>query len=398
MKVKPRIFSLNFILIIISIFSASYALFGLNATTTLYIDSLGSGTSVSGVLNVCFTISACVARLIGGYATDRLSRRSVMMAGSVILSFSCAMYMFVSEIPALMFFRAVQGIGYAAVSISATTALIDILPPSRLGEGIGISSIGSTLGNSISPAIGIALAGSLGFKSVFLTLAAVSLIALFSGLLCRYEKAPGYEKPKFEKKPFSAPELLAGLFEKSALAPALIQTVIQIGMAASYVYMSLFAMKQGYVNPGLYFTLSAVFALASRIFGGRFADRENAMPAMCVGLATAAGSFFLLTTRDSNILYYICGAAFGLGSGVVVPIMNRQAVIGVEQSRRGAASATFYISADLGAGLGGIIWGLLIENHGFKNCFLLTGIWLLFALVLSGVYFWTSQKKKLKGA
>lgn len=379
---KSKLFSVQFIVLFLTLFAAGYCLYCLNSTVSVYVESIGGTTSASGVLNTCFTVSACAARLVGGHCADRFGRKRIMIAGGLCIAAGTFGYSAITSFASLMLFRGIQGVGYAMMSVGASTAIIDVLPQDRLGEGIGISAIASTLAGSIAPSVGLAIVMQFDFHTVFVSTALVALAGILSVFLfCNYEKKMPYGVAKNgDSRHRKRGRVLWQIFEKQAVLPAAVYTLFTTGFAITHVFMTLYALSSGIANPGSYFIASSLCQVFARIAAGKSADRDNVMPVVIAGGVLGCLSYLGLAFTTNGIIYLISGALFGLGNGLIGPVMNRLAVMDAEPARRGAASATYSISADIGNGIGGIIWGVLIDAVPYSTCFFIVSIWLVLAL------------------
>ena len=404
-KNGKKLFSAQFWMICIACFASGYALIGLNAVVAVFVRDLRYGTSLSGMLSTLFTVSACVFRIAGGRAADRFGRRNVTATGAVILALGIFAYSHVTAVAWLIVFRIVQGAGFSLMSVGASTAFVDVIPPERLGEGIGYSALAGTVAGALAPSIGLALIAASGYAAAFDSMAGLVLLAAaLTFALVNYERKEPYcserraalDEVRRERRAAGrspAAQLCRELFEKKAIPPALLQTFMGVGFAAANVFIALFAVEKGYAHPGVYFTLMAVFAVLSRIVGGRWADRNRGGLCLYLGLALCIAAYFLLCAAPLEPVFYLSGALYGFGNGLVMPILNRIAVVGVSPARRGAATSTFTISTDIGTGIGSALWGVVIEQASFETCFLLTSLWL--AVSVGGCFvFLRGQKKR----
>lgn len=388
---KRRLFTSQFWMICISTFASGYALMGLNSVVAVYASDLNYGTSVSGMLSTLFTITACIFRLLGGSASDRFGRRNVTVAGALVLAVSVIAYGFTTSLPMLCLFRLIQGAGFAMMSVGAATAFVDVIPQERLGEGIGYSALMGTLAGAAAPSISLIVIAAYGYLVTFSTMGALMVIAgVLTFFFVTYEQKEPYQtehRKALEEAAAAkdtgipmAARILLQLFEKKALPPALLQSFMGIGFAAANVFIALFAVEQGYARPGIYFTAMAVFSVLSRVVGGAWADKGRNGLCLYMGLGMCILSYFLLFLAPTEYIFYLCGALYGFGNGLVMPVLNRIAVVGVRADRRGAATSTFTISQDIGTGIGSALWGIVIEASSFRACFMWTTLWLMISV------------------
>ena len=400
-QAKSRIFTKEFFVLCLAAFCVSYGAFSLNASVPLYVKTIGGSTNITGLLNTAFTVCACVFRIGGGYLTDRFGRKPIIVIGGIVLAVTTVLYSWITNLALLVIVRGLQGAGFAMMSIGCATALVDVLPAERFGEGLGYYSLSSTVSQSIASALAITLITAGGYFTTFGSTAAIAAIGVVITLLfCTYERTPAYQAERKAVREAKAAEgsktsLISEIFEKQAIMPAVVMTMYAIGVAISYVYMTLYAVENNVPHPGLYFTFSSIFAVFSRIIGGKLADRDNSLPGLLFGFLMCIASFVILFIPDtSGVWYCVSGAAFGVAGGFISPILNRIAVHGVSSDRRGAASATFSMSNDIGTGVGGALWGMTIASWGYTVTFTTVIGWLIFSTVFMVGYILIRQKHR----
>lgn len=122
---------------------------------------------------------------------------------------------------------------------------------------------------------------------------------------------------------------------------------------------------------------------AVRFFSGRIANRIGYFGSLAVGIAVIIGGFFLLGITDSFFSLMLAGFVYGAGSGLAWPMFNVLCLHGVAPNHRGKALSTYFASYDLGMGLGGFCWGLVIDLAGYRSIFFISAALSLLSLVLA---------------
>lgn len=381
-----------------------FLLSGLNSVVPLHMEAtFGLGSAgFSGTLNTCFTACAVVARLGGGHLCDLWGRKKVIISGAAICALATAAYIFAAtNVAMLCIFRGLQGLGYAAVCIGSQTMMLAGLPRERLSEGIGYFSVGQTIIGSVAPMIGLGILGDGRFSLTYFVFACAILTTIPVAMLCRGGERAAEEKTAEEAAEEPEEEPATGgfiwrVFEKSAIPATVIQTCITFGTAAISILLTLFATHKGFEHVALFFTIQSFSALFARIISGRYGDRYGLLPCFAIGLALMSTSFFIIALTESDLVYCLTGAIYGIGGGIVSPVMQKQAVYRAPKKRLGAANGTFMISADLGTGLSGIVWGACMDRIGDSETFVMIGAWMALVLVCGSVYLIASRKKEKK--
>ncbi len=372
-----------------------------NTTTPLFVGFLGGSTSYSGLLVTSFTISATVLRILSGRALDRRGRREIIIVGLLIFAVSSLSFC-VDRLWFLPLARLLQGAGYSIASTGLSVAIADVLPRQRMSEGIGYFGLSFSLASVVGPAVALTLCSEENYHLVFYAAAAMLIAcALLLLVLCRYETDAVFQEKKrrwAESEPEAqTPEMqgAAGtfaaqyrglwvFFEKTAVKPSLVSLFINLPSAATISFLMLFAKDAGIENAGLYFTISAIALVAARLLFSRAADRFAPLVSIGPGiLIGAVGYAMILLSARAAMLFFVAGGLLGLSGGLSGPTLNAIVIKRAPENRRGAASATYLMSSDVGIGIGSFFWGLMIERFSYTAVFVGCTISMLIALALA---------------
>ena len=101
---------------------------------------------------------------------------------------------------ALFTVRLLHGLGFSAHTTSINTMGTDVIPESRLAEGIGYMGLTNSISTAIAPALALFLAEAVGYNRTFLSIAGIAIAATLIGFFIRYEKKrPVAEKSEFKR-------------------------------------------------------------------------------------------------------------------------------------------------------------------------------------------------------
>ena len=78
----------------------------------------------------------------------------------------------------------------------------------------------------------------------------------------------------------------------------------------------------------------------------------------------------MILSAQNEAVFLMAGFFYGLAFGTLQPVYNALAMQRAPFHRRGAISATFNLSVDLGIGAGAAIWGIIIDRSGFSPMFI----------------------------
>lgn len=372
---KRKLWSGDFVLILLIALASCVACQALNNGTPMYVSYAGGTNAFAGVLILEFSMAAAVARVVVGRYIDRSSRRLWMAVGAGHLLVGTITAVMLPFLELQVVFRAIQGLGFGAVMTAASTAAADIAPSERIGEALGYFGLGQSLGMAIGPSLAIVLMSFAWRESLFAGMAALSGLLLALTLASSYENHP---ERLAETAPYRAFEpakskpagsLVDNLFERAALSGAVPMAVVCLGYAIIVSYVSKFSVEEGLANPGLFFVFAAVTMTAIRLGGGRLIDRVRPLALLAVPVVTGAACFALLALGRGEAPFYLAGALFGISMGLSFPLFNTVAVKCSPVERRGAASALYGLANDVGIGVGAVIWGAVIDAVGYTVSF-----------------------------
>lgn len=383
---KEPLWTRDFILISITSLFITMGFQMLLPVLPVFSAELGGSDSWAGLVVGIFTISAVIMRPIAGHLLDKQGRRGVFISGLVVFFICVVAYNWTSTILILLILRFIHGFGWGASSTASSTIASDIVPKTRLGEGMGYFGLTSTLAMAIAPALGLELLSSYGFNTVFFVSAAVVFISIFIALPIKYHKPDMLSK--VDTNEMSKPKK-AGIFETSAILPAVVIFFITMTYGAIVSFIALYAGQKQVENIGLFFTIYAVALLISRPYFGSITDRKGTSYAVLPGIICVVISMTLIYFASSLIIFLIAGFIYGIGFGAIQPALQAMSVRKVNNTRRGAANATFFLGFDLGIGAGAILWGIIAEHFGYQLIYILA----IIPAIIGAVIYIKSIKK-----
>lgn len=349
----------------------------LNTSLPLYVQTLGADKAVAGLVMGVLTISALVCRPIFGPMVDIIGRKFTLMVGSVIMILSCLGFGLMPIVMAILVLRGFQGIGLSAYSTAGGTVVADVLPASRLAEGVGYYGISANIATAVGPSLALILIGAIGYNNLFFLSAFMCALGLLLILTFTYEKkakqeamaSPDYVKP--EKVKFN----IKTAFEKSAIPASASQFFLIMTMGFNMTFIATFGITEKIDNVGMYYTVMALVILGSRFFVGRLSDKIGYNKIIIPGIFMVIIGTFILPFTKSLTPLIISAAILGLGYGCINPTLNAFIMKICPKERRGAANATYYAAFDGGVGFGSMIGGTLVQTMGFQyTYFCLVGI------------------------
>ncbi|MEL7564451.1 MAG: MFS transporter [Dehalobacterium sp.] len=372
------IWTRNFILLCLANLSLFISMHILVPTLPVYLLEIGGSQKDVGFVMAAYTIGAMITRPLAGWLVDKFSRKRILIMGMVMMLSVSFFYRLANDVSLMMAVRCMHGLTFGIVSTAIGTMVVDNLPATRLGEGVGYFGLTSSLSMSLAPIIGFGLVGNFGYPILFLMVIILTTLTFSCTLTVRSLIVPS-KTPESSVTGF-----WDSLVEKTALPPSKVMFFLAVVYGSLLSFISLYAAELGITNIGLFFTSMALAMLVSRPIAGRWADNSGPDMVLLIGhLAIFTGMVAIgLSHTITGLL--LAGAATGLGFGFCMPTLQAMAVRFASAQRRGVATATFFIALDLGIGLGTILWGYVAEATGYQIMYFTT----LIPIALAGTIYY----------
>ena len=324
-----------------------------------------------GAILSCYTIAALSIRPFSGYLLDTFARKPLYLLAFFIFTSVFAGYLLAGTLTLFTILRVVHGLAFGTVTVSGNTVVIDIMPSSRRGEGLGYYGLSNNIAMSVGPMVGLFLHDFYSFSVIF-TCALISCSLGF--VMALLVKAP--TRPPVKHEPISLDRFI--LLKGIPAGIDLLLLSIPYGMTTTFVAM--YARQIGITEgTGLFFTLMAVGMAVSRIFSGRQVDKGYVTRVISLGMYLVCLCFFLLSSCAflmnwnsvfGTYLFFGIALFLGIGFGTMFPAFNTLFVNLAPNNKRGTATSTYLTSWDVGIGIGLLLGGYIAQISTFDKAYL----------------------------
>ena len=331
-----------------------------------------AGNSTIGIILSCYTVAALCIRPFSGYFLDSFARKPLYLMAYFIFMTMFAGYIIAGSLTLFIMFRIIQGVSFGMVTVGGNTVVIDIMPSSRRGEGLGYYGLSNNIAMAVGPMSGLFLHDAgMSFTTIF----CCSLGSCMAGFVCASLVKTPY-KPPVRREPISLDRFI--LLKGIPAGISLLLLSIPYGMTTNYVAM--YAKQIGInATTGFFFTFMAIGMAISRIFSGKIVDRGKITQVISAGLYLVVFSFFLLSAcvyliswnnMVCTIVFFSVALLLGVGFGIMFPAYNTLVVNLAPNSQRGTATSTYLTSWDVGIGIGMLTGGYIAEVSTFDKAYL----------------------------
>jgi MFS family permease len=276
-------------------------------------------------------------------------------------------------------------------TVSALGLLIHLTPPPLRGRASGLWGTSFLLGNVSGPLIGGGLI-AISLRAPFLVYAGSLFVAI--GIVWLFLRHSTLIETNGES---AAPAV--------GLRQALRHRSFRAAIGANFAYgwtsfgvriaLTPLFIKEVLDQPAAFAgTAFAVFGaanVATLSLSGRLADSLGRKPLVLGGLMLSAAGMIWVGLTSSVLTFLAATVVAGLGNGMLAP--PQQAVVADvlgSKARGGQVLAAFQMTADVGAVIGPVVAGFLVDKLSYAAAFGLTG-----ALYLVAVLVWLPAPETL---
>ena len=354
------------------------ALFGfqlLLSVVPLYADEAGGGSSGAGLATAAFMLSTVIAQAQMPRVLDRFGYRLVLAVGLLFLGLPAFFYSAVHTLVTILAVTSLRGVGFGVATVVFAALMVELAPPGRRGEALGLLGIAIALPAIFCTALGLWLAEWFGYGTVFLLGAIAPLlgIAAIFGL----HDVPTPRQVGAER----TTGFFAGLGRGPLLRVFLVfaATTTAAGVIVTFLPLAV-PSGSGVFSAAGALLVVGIASAAGRWWAGRFGDHRDPRLLLPPGLLAAALGMVALPFGGALL---VGGAAlFGIGFGLLqnttlVLMMER-----VSESEYGLGSTLWNVAFDAGTGIGAFLFGFVIAVFGYSWAFYLCAGFVASALVL----------------
>ncbi|MCU0868956.1 MAG: MFS transporter [Burkholderiales bacterium] len=337
--------------------------------------TFGSTVREAAIVLTAFMLAYGSFQAVHGPLGDRFGKLRVMAVGmgcASVAAFACA---FAHALPMLAVARFATGMCAGAIIPLAMAWIGDHTPYERRQAVLGRFIAGTLLGQSMGPLLGGVISDAIGWRGVFVLLAAMFLtMAVLIGRASRApdERGSGTYTPPWER-------YLALL--RSARARPVLFTVGLEGMLffGSFGYAGAYLKQTFGLTDSVTGLLVAGFGVGGLVYSAlapRLVRRFGETGLVAAGGVVLCACFVALALLRSVAAIAVVMLFVGLGFYLLHNTLQTRATEMAPQAR-GAAVSFFALFLFLGQAVGVALFGHLIEATGYRTGFVVAAVGLL---------------------
>jgi MFS family permease len=342
------------------------------------------GVSITAVafLITVFSLSRLCFAPVSGLLVQRLGERRIYIGGLLVVALSTIACAFSQTYWQLLLFRVLSGIGSTMFFVSALGLMIHISPVDARGRIAGMFTTSFMIGAVGGPAVGSLTAGW-GLTAPFIVYG-VALLGV--GLVLVYglqHSTLGAEPRELTRSTVTMREALRFRAYWSVLLANFATGWSAFGLRIALV--PLFISDVMGRSVGVIGVVLGAFAAGNALAvipSGYLSDRMGRRTLLIVGLTASGVAIVALGAVSSLPAFVAIAFVSGATTGIYMsPMQAAVADILGSEARAGTPVAAVQMMADLGAIIGSMTVGWVVEHLSFRWDFTISGMILLIAAV-----------------
>ena len=335
-----------------------------------YFLEIGLKPSTIGLLMGAFSISVLVSLPAAGLLSEKIPRKALFMAGTVLLAAPTMLYgMFSDSLYGLFMLRILQGIGFSSAFGIIGAMAAEAGDPGERKLLLGILTVAGIMTHAIGPTLGEFLIRSWGYSALFASAGSFGLFAFLLSCLL----------------PLRISSDWSGLRGVN-MAPALGTASLVLGavFGSVIVFLPPFLMIRGIPDSSPFFIS---FVSGSILVWTVLYRRIRALSGG-ISWSVSSGLLVLLLLCipwvDQELVFIGLSLLFGVGYGYLYPTLNAS-MIAVNPNHQGIANALFVWSFNVGMLVASVGFGYLCEVIGYVAAFQTVGVTGVCLMMVLGV-------------
>ena len=327
-----------------------------------YLTDLGADEVEIGFIIGVAAVASILIRPAIGAAMDTRGRRSVIIAGNVLSMGAVLLYLTVDSIgPWVFAVRIIHGLSEAVLFSALFTYGADVVPRSRLTEGLALFGASGLVPIALGGLLGDFILGSWDFQQLFLVAFAFAVVSFVASIPLPEPDLGAHHE---ERRGF-----LSAVFQGDLAPLWWITGVFAFSLTAYFTFLKTFVEETGFGTVGLFFSTYVAMAVGVRLTLAWLPDRVGPKRVFFPAMGSLAAGLVVLALASGSADVAVAGLLCGVGHGFGFPILYGFVIRRAGVQDRGSAVAIFTSLFDVGTLVGGPALGAIIAFSGYPAMF-----------------------------
>ena len=378
-KEKVKLWTNQYLIIILLSLVMFASFYIITAGFPIFVSTISDNPTIAGIMTTTLMVASLITRFFASVIIQKVNMKLLLIISLLYFIGTIALTFVNDSIGFLIFIRALQGIGFSMLTILVFTISSNIVPKSRLGEGIVFFAMSTSVGTTMGPLIAISYLANFSFNSMMmLTLGLMSfsfVCSLFTKNTVKKEKESPQET---NNEPF-----YKYMFDKRVLLPCILVAFNYMAIAGTVNFMGAFGKE---INVGgsisQFFIAQGIAMVIFRAFSGKIFDKFGHRVLIIPAAISGAVGLILLGFSTSMWMVLVSGVLFGIAFAIIHPIIQAWALTLVPPEKKATANSMLLIFIDFGLAVGSVGLGFLAKNVGYGMTFSFSAAFMIVILVL----------------
>ena len=379
-KVKAKLWTNQYLIIILLSLVMFASFYMITAGFPIFVSTISDNPAIAGIMTTTLMVASLITRFFASVIIQKVNMKLLLIISLIYFLGTIALTFVNTSIGFLIAIRALQGIGFSMLTILVFTMSSNIVPKSRLGEGIVFFAMSTSVGTTLGPLIAISYLANYSFRSMMM----ITLGLMAFSLLCSFfTKNTKVEKEKESHDDTNNEPFYKYMFDKRVLLPCILVSFNYIAIAGTVNFMGAFGKE---INVGgrisQFFIAQGIAMVIVRAFSGKIFDKFGHRILIIPGAIAGAIGLGLLGFSTSMWMVWISGVLFGIAFAIIHPIIQAWALTLVPPEKKATANSMLLIFIDAGLAIGSVGLGFLAKVVGYGMTFSTSAAFMIIILIL----------------
>jgi len=378
-RVKAKLWTNQYLIIILLSLVMFASFYMITAGFPIFVSTISDNPAIAGIMTTTLMVASLITRFFASVIIQKVNMKLLLIISLLYFLGTIGLTFVNTSIRFLIAIRALQGIGFSMLTILVFTISSNIVPKSRLGEGIVFFAMSTSVGTTMGPLIAISYLANYSFRSMMMLTLGLMTFSLVCSFFTKNTVKIEKESPKAtNKEPF-----YKYMFDKRVLLPCILVTFNYITIAGTVNFMGAFGKE---INVGgsiaQFFIAQGIAMVIVRVFSGKIFDRFGHRILIIPAAISGAVGLILLGFSTSMGMVWISGALFGIAFAIIHPIIQAWALTLVPPEKKATANSMLLIFIDSGLAIGSVGLGFLAKHVGYGMTFSYSAAFMIVILLL----------------
>lgn len=379
-KKKVKLWTSQYVIIIVLSLVMFSSFYMITAGFPIFVSTISDNPAIAGIMTTTLMLASLITRFFASVIIQKVNMKLLLIISLLYFLGTIGLTFVNQSIGFLIFIRALQGIGFSMLTILVFTISSNIVPKSRLGEGIVFFAMSTSVGTTIGPLIAISYLANFSFRSMMM----LTLGLMFVSFVCSFfTKNTVVKKEKESPKATNKEPFYKYMFDKRVLLPCILVAFNYMTIAGTVNFMGAFGKE---INMGgrisQFFIAQGIAMVIFRTFSGKIFDRFGHRILIIPAAISGAVGLILLGFSTSMWMVLVSGALFGIAFAIIHPIIQAWALTLVPPEKKATANSMLLIFIDFGLAVGSVGLGFLAKSVGYGMTFSYSAAFMIIILLL----------------